>query len=158
MTEEFTHVDDGDVDMVDVGDKPDSHRRAVARGEIRVRPDTATAVAETEVGKGDVLTTAEIAAVQAVKRTWDTIPLCHQIPVSNVDTEFDVGEDRVALTVAVETTGTTGCEMEAIQGVQVGLATVWDMVKSAEKADDGSYPATAIEGVEVVEKTKERAE
>jgi cyclic pyranopterin phosphate synthase len=101
-----------------------------------------------------VLATARIGAVQAVKHTWETIPMCHQIPITNVDTEFAVGDDRIELTVAVETTGKTGCEMEALEGVTTGLNTVWDMVKAAEKDADGGYPDTRIADVEVVAKEK----
>jgi cyclic pyranopterin phosphate synthase len=153
--DDLTHTDDsGDVQMVDVGDKPDTSRRAIARGEIRLRPATVAAVRDDDVGKGDVLATARVGAVQAVKHTWETIPMCHQIPITNVETEFDVGEDRVTLTVAVETTGKTGCEMEALEGVTTGLNVVWDMVKAAEKDDDGEYPDTAVRDVRVIEKTK----
>jgi cyclic pyranopterin phosphate synthase len=81
--------------------------------------------------------------------------MCHQIPVTNVDTSFDLAEDAIELTVAVETTGKTGCEMEALSGVTTGLNVVWDMVKAAEKDADGQYPETAIEDVHVVEKLKE---
>ncbi|PSQ11326.1 cyclic pyranopterin monophosphate synthase MoaC [Halobacteriales archaeon QS_5_70_15] len=120
---DLTHVDEsGDVQMVDVGDKPDTARRAVARG----------------------------------KHTWESIPMCHGIPITNVDTEFDVGEDRITLTVAVETTGKTGCEMEALEGVTTGLNVVWDMVKAVEKDEDGGYPATRISDVRVLEKDKRR--
>ncbi|MFW5903375.1 MAG: cyclic pyranopterin monophosphate synthase MoaC, partial [Halolamina sp.] len=91
---------------------------------------------------------------QAVKHTWETIPMCHQIPITNVDTEFDVGEDVIELRVTVETTGKTGCEMEALEGVTTGLNVVWDMVKAAEKDETGNYPDTRIEGVRVVEKAK----
>jgi cyclic pyranopterin phosphate synthase len=155
--EELTHTDaGGDVRMVDVGGKPDSARRAVASGEIRLRPRTVDAVREDRIEKGDVLATARVGAVQAVKHTWETIPMCHQIPITNVDADFDVREDRVVLTVAVETTGKTGCEMEALEGVTTGLNVVWDMVKAAEKDDDGGYPDTRIENVRVVEKEKRR--
>jgi cyclic pyranopterin phosphate synthase len=155
----LTHTDEtGDVQMVDVGAKPDSSRRAVARGEIRLTPETVAAVEADAVEKGDVLATARIGAVQAVKHTWETIPMCHQIPITNVDTEFAVGDDRIELTVAVETTGKTGCEMEALEGVTTGLNTVWDMVKAAEKDADGGYPDTRISDVEVVEKRKRRVE
>ncbi|OYR59300.1 cyclic pyranopterin monophosphate synthase MoaC, partial [Halorubrum sp. E3] len=95
-----------------------------------------------------------VGAVQAVKHTWETIPMCHQIPITNVDTEFVVGDDRIELTVDVETTGKTGCEMEALEGVTTGLNVVWDMVKAAEKDADGGYPDTGISGVEVVAKEK----
>ena len=154
---ELTHTADGDAQMVDVTGKPDSRRRAVARGEIRLRESTVAAVRADEIEKGDVLTTARIAAVRAVKHTWETIPLCHQIPIGDVDTAFDVRDDRIVLRVAVATTGQTGCEMEAIQGVTTGLATVLDMVKAAEKDGDGQYPASEIGGIEIVEKEKQPA-
>ncbi|SEA10395.1 cyclic pyranopterin phosphate synthase [Haloplanus vescus] len=154
-SDDLTHTDEsGNVQMVDVGDKPDTARRAVARGEIHLQPSTIAAITDDQIGKGDVLATARVGAVQAVKHTWETIPMCHQIPITNVETEFDVGEDRVTLTVAVETTGKTGCEMEALEGTTTGLNVVWDMVKAAEKDEDGEYPDTGIRDVRVVEKTK----
>ncbi|WP_415381028.1 cyclic pyranopterin monophosphate synthase MoaC [Halosimplex sp. TS25] len=152
---DLTHTDEsGDAQMVDVGDKPDTARRAVARGTLRLRPETVAAVRDNSVEKGDVLATARVGAIQAVKHTWETIPMCHQIPITNVETAFDLGEAEIDLTVAVETTGKTGCEMEALEGVTTGLNVVWDMVKSAEKDGEGQYPNTGIESVEVVEKTK----
>lgn len=158
MTEEFTHVDsEGDAQMVDVGEKADSQRRAVARGEIRLSGGTLSAIADDDVAKGDVLTTARIGAIQAVKHTWETIPMCHQIPITNVETAFEVGEHAVELTVAVETTGKTGCEMEALEGVTTGLNVVWDMVKANEKDADGEYPTAAIDDVRVVEKSVQPA-
>ncbi|MFB6156142.1 MAG: cyclic pyranopterin monophosphate synthase MoaC [Haloferacaceae archaeon] len=157
--DELTHTDEeGNVQMVDVGDKPDTARRAVARGEIRLRPSTIAAVRADDVEKGDVLATARVGAVQAVKHTWETIPMCHQIPITNVDTAFDVRDDRIVATVAVETTGKTGCEMEALQGVSTGLNVVWDMVKAAEKDEDGQYPETAVRDVRVVQKEKRALE
>jgi cyclic pyranopterin phosphate synthase len=154
-TADLTHTDEGgDVQMVDVGDKPDTARRAVARGEIRLQESTVAAVRADEIGKGDVLATARVGAVQAVKHTWETVPMCHQIPITNVETDFELDEDAITLSVAVETTGKTGCEMEALEGVTTGLNVVWDMVKSAEKDADGEYPETRIADVEVTEKTK----
>ena len=154
-SDDLTHTDEsGNVQMVDVGDKPDTSRRAVARGEIHLQPSTIDAIRDDEIGKGDVLATARVGAVQAVKHTWETIPMCHQIPITNVETEFEVDDDMVTLTVAVETTGKTGCEMEALEGVTTGLNVVWDMVKAAEKDADGEYPDTAIRDVRVIEKTK----
>jgi cyclic pyranopterin phosphate synthase len=154
---DLTHVtDDGDAQMVDVGDKPDTARRAVARGEIMLEPSTIDAIRADGIEKGDVLAVARVGAIQAVKHTWETIPMCHQIPITNVDTDFELGEDHVSLTVAVETTGKTGCEMEALEGVTTGLNTVWDMVKAAEKDDAGQYPGTRISDVEVVTKEKRR--
>ena len=152
---ELTHTDEeGAVQMVDVGDKADSQRRAVARGEITLDPSTVEAIQADGIEKGDVLSTARIGAIQAVKHTWETIPMCHQIPITNVDVEFEIDEQTVTLTVGVETTGKTGCEMEALEGVTTGLNVVWDMVKAAEKDSEGQYPGTAIENVEVVEKVK----
>ncbi|MEF8974341.1 MAG: cyclic pyranopterin monophosphate synthase MoaC [Haloarcula sp.] len=157
MPEEFTHVDeDGDAQMVDVGEKAESQRRAVARGQIRLTESTLAAIDADEVEKGDVLTTARIGAIQAVKHTWETVPMCHQIPITNVEVEFTVGDEAVEITVAVETVGKTGCEMEALEGVTTGLNVVWDMVKANEKDENGDYPATAIEDIRVVEKTVDR--
>ena len=155
-TADLTHTDaGGEAQMVDVGDKPDTQRRAVAEGRIILQPETVEAIRADTVEKGDVLATARIGAIQAVKHTWETIPMCHQIPITNVETEFDLDDGGVTLTVAVETTGKTGCEMEALEGVTTGLNVVWDMVKAAEKDADGAYPETRITDVRVVEKTKE---
>ena len=156
---DLTHVTDaGDAQMVDVGGKPDAARRAVARGEIRLAASTVEAIEADAVEKGDVLSTARVGAVQAVKHTWESIPMCHQIPITNVETAFSLETDRVVLEVAVETTGKTGCEMEALEGVTTGLNVVWDMVKAAEKDGDGQYPGTRIDGVEVVSKEKRELE
>jgi len=155
--DELTHTDEeGSVQMVDVGDKPDTNRRAVATGTIRLQESTIAAIEADQVGKGDVLATARIGAIQAVKHTWETIPMCHQIPITNVECSFSVGDDHVALTVAVETTGKTGCEMEALEGVTTGLNVVWDMCKAVEKDETGQYPSTAIEDVRVLDKQKSR--
>ncbi|WP_227131389.1 cyclic pyranopterin monophosphate synthase MoaC [Halorubellus salinus] len=152
--EALTHVDDGEASMVDVGDKPETARRAVARGRLALSPASVAAIRADDVEKGDVLATARVGAIQAVKHTWETIPLCHQIPITNVDTEFAFDDDAVSLTVAVETTGKTGCEMEALEGVTTGLNVVFDMVKAVEKDGDGEYPTARVEDVRVVEKTK----
>ena len=155
----LTHVDEsGRAQMVDVGEKPNSKRRARARGTIDLSDETVAAVRENELDKGDVLATARIGAIQAVKRTWDTIPMCHQIPVTNIETEFGFGPSTLTLTVEVETVGKTGCEMEALQGVTTGLNVVWDMVKALEKEDDGQYPDTRIRDVRVVNKEIEPLE
>ena len=153
--DDLTHTDEsGATDMVDVGSKPDSDRRAVASGSIHLRAPTVAAVEENDLEKGDVLAVARVGAIQAVKHTGETIPMCHQIPVTNVETEFTLAEERIDLVVTVETTGKTGCEMEALEGVTTGLNTVWDMVKSAEKDADGQYPETRISDVEVESKEK----
>jgi cyclic pyranopterin phosphate synthase len=164
MTDENTQHDlthtgeDGTAEMVDVGGKATSKRRAVAHGRIALQSETVDAIREDTVEKGDVLATARIGAIQAVKHTWETIPMCHQIPVTNVDTDFAFADDGVELTVTVETVGKTGCEMEALEGVTTGLNVVWDMVKAAEKDVDGQYPDTKIENVHVRAKEKEQIE
>ena len=152
---DLTHVtDEGDAQMVDVGDKPDSARRAVASGRIELDSSTIESIRANELEKGDVLAVARVGAINAVKHTWETIPMCHQIPITNIETDFGVDDDGIDLSVAVETTGKTGCEMEALEGVTTGLNVVWDMVKAAEKDADGQYPGTRISGVEVLTKEK----
>ncbi|WP_255195707.1 cyclic pyranopterin monophosphate synthase MoaC [Halorarius litoreus] len=152
---DLTHTDEeGKAKMVDVGSKPDTRRRAVAAGEIHLQPSTVDAIRENDVGKGDVLAVARVGAIQAVKHTWETIPMCHQIPVTNIDTEFTVHDDHVELVVGVETTGKTGCEMEALEGVTTGLNVVWDMCKAVEKDASGQYPDTRISNVRVESKEK----
>ncbi len=143
-----------EVRMVDVGGKKDVLRRAVARGEIRLRRDTVEAVKRGEVAKGNVLATATVAAVQAVKQTAFTIPLCHPIPVTGVDVDFQFKGDSIEVRVEVKSVGRTGVEMEALHGVSVALLTIWDMVKSMEKNEEGQYPDTVIGDIRVVEKVK----
>ncbi len=153
--DELTHTtSDGEAQMVDVGDKPDTARRAVARGTIHLQTSTVDAIQADAVGKGNVLATARVGAIQAVKHTWETIPMCHQIPITNVETAFTVEDEAITLEVTVETTGKTGCEMEALEGTTTGLNVIWDMVKAAEKDADGQYPDTRIDDVRVVAKEK----
>lgn len=155
MTDDFTHTtEEGEVQMVDIGAKPDTARRAVARGDIVLTEKTIAKIHADSVEKGDVLSTARIGVIQAVKHTWEAIPLCHQIPITNINVDHTIDTDRVQLTVTVETRGKTGCEMEALHGVTTGLNVIWDMVKAIEKTPDGSYPTTRIENVQVVSKEK----
>ncbi len=107
------------------------------------------------VKKGNVLATARVAGITAVKRTWDMIPLCHQIPVTGVEIDFEVGEDHIVATAVVRSAGKTGVEMEALCGVSLALLTIWDMVKAVEKDETGNYPATRISDIVVVSKKKE---
>ena len=104
--------------------------------------------------KGDVLTTARLAAILAVKDTPRLIPLCHPIPITGLDVNFDLEGERVRATVTVTSVGKTGVEMEALTGVAVALLNVWDMVKYLEKDETGNYPETAIENIRVTEKKK----
>ncbi|MCD4845814.1 MAG: cyclic pyranopterin monophosphate synthase MoaC [Methanosarcinales archaeon] len=154
MNEIFTHIHNGRSRMVDISQKDDSIRRATASGYISLKPATIEAIENNSVKKGNVLSTARIAAVQAVKRTWDIIPMCHQIPITHVDVDFTIADDRVYAYVEVKSVGRTGVEMEALHGTAVALLTVWDMVKSAEKDETGNYPLTVISDIKVVEKVK----
>lgn len=140
--------------MVDISDKKDVARRAVACGEIQLQPKTIEAIKSRQIVKGEVLETARIAAVMAVKNTSSVIPMCHQIPVTSTDVQFEIGIEAIRATVEVKSVGKTGVEMEALHGVSVALLTIWDMVKSAEKDETGNYPFTGIKGIRVLEKSK----
>ena len=121
--------------MVDVGSKPATHRVAVATGQIRMQPGTFELIKQGSAKKGDVIGVARIAAIQAAKRTSELIPLCHPIALTRVAAEFELddGLPGVRCTVTAETLGATGVEMEALTAVQVGLATIYDMCKAADR-------------------------
>jgi cyclic pyranopterin phosphate synthase len=119
--------------MVDVGDKEDSDRRAVARAVVRMSTETAAAVARGDAPKGDVVSTARIAGIQAAKRTAELIPLCHPLALSFVDVRIEVKGDRVEIETEARTTGPTGVEMEALTAASVAALTVYDMVKGIER-------------------------
>jgi len=140
--------------MVDIGAKPDVHRRAVASGIIRLQPGTVIAIRAGRVEKGDVLAAAEIAALQAMKAVWQVLPHTHPVPITSASVTFDIRADRVLATTTVEATYKTGVEMEALYGVTVALLTIWDMVKALEKDPRGQYPTARIEGIRVVSKEK----
>jgi cyclic pyranopterin monophosphate synthase len=130
----LTHTDEtGTPRMVDVGAKDVTDRRAIAQAVVRMAPETARLVAEGSGPKGDVIGVARIAGIQAAKRTAELIPLCHPLPLSFVDVEVDVGDDRVTLTAEARTTGQTGVEMEAMTAASVAALTVYDMVKGVER-------------------------
>ena len=121
--------------MVDVSGKDVTHRVARAAGRIRMKPETLALIRDGNAKKGDVIGVARIAAIQAAKRTSDLIPLCHPLPITRVAVEFelDAMADAVVCTAQVETLGRTGVEMEALTAVQVGLLTVYDMCKAADR-------------------------
>jgi cyclic pyranopterin monophosphate synthase len=119
--------------MVDVGHKENSDRRAVARAVVRMSAETAAAVARGDAPKGDVVSTARIAGIQAAKRTAELIPLCHPLALSFVDVRIEVREDRVEIETEARTTGPTGVEMEALTAASVAALTVYDMVKGIER-------------------------
>lgn len=144
---DLSHVDEsGEVRMVDVGAKPLSRRRAVARASVRTGPETAGRLRD--LPKGDALATARIAGIMAAKRTSELVPLCHPLPLSHVGVELDVVEDGVEIVASAETTAQTGVEMEALVAASVAALTVYDMAKAV---DDGMV----ISEVRLVEKTKQ---
>ncbi len=140
--------------MVDVGGKKDVKRKAVATGEIVLRQATLTAIEAGRIAKGDALASAEVAALQAIKKVWEVLPHTHQIPITSAGVNLKVGDGFVSATVTVEATYKTGVEMEALYGVSVALLTVWDMVKSLEKDEAGQYPGTKIRDIRLVSKVK----
>ena len=136
MTNTLTHFDEhGQAHMVDVGSKSNTRRRAIATGKIQVSAEAYNCVLSGNNKKGDVLSVARIAAIQASKQTSTLIPLCHPLALSHVSAEFSLlpDETTIALTVTAETTGQTGVEMEALCAVNIGLLTVYDMLKAVDK-------------------------
>lgn len=150
----FSHIQEDRARMVDISDKRDVARRAVAIGEIQLKPETIEAIKSKKIVKGEVLETARIAAIMAVKNTSSVIPMCHQIPVTGIDVRFEINKETIKATVEVKSAVKTGVEMEALHGISVALLTIWDMVKSAEKDETGNYPYTAIKNIKVIEKFK----
>jgi cyclic pyranopterin phosphate synthase len=150
----LTHADRGGVRMVEISGKKDVRRVAKARGKIKLGKETIELIRAGKVEKGNVLTTAQIAATQAVKRTPELIPMCHPLQITGVKVDFEVREGEVEAMVEVTTIGKTGVEMEAITGVAVALLTIWDMVKAVEKDEHGQYPGTEISEIRVLEKIK----
>ena len=130
----FTHLDPlGRARMVDVTPKEATHRRAVARCKVVMKPETTLAIANREVKKGDVLSVARVAGIQAAKRTSDMIPLCHPLLVGSVSVNFDIGDDYVAVEAQVDTVDRTGVEMEALHACAMAALTIYDMCKSADR-------------------------
>jgi cyclic pyranopterin phosphate synthase len=136
MTEKLTHFDErGAAHMVDVGAKAETHRVAVASGEIRMEKATFRLVESGNSKKGDVLGVARVAAIQAAKRTSELVPLCHPVALTSVAVEFQLDEkaSRVICRATVECVAKTGVEMEALTAVQVGLLTIYDMCKAVDR-------------------------
>ena len=130
----FTHLDPmGRARMVDVTPKDPTHRRAVARCKVFMKPATTAAIANREVNKGDVLAVARVAGIQAAKRTSDMIPLCHPLLIGSVSVNFEIGDDAVEIEVQVDTVDRTGVEMEALHACSVAALTIYDMCKSADR-------------------------
>ncbi len=131
----FTHLDPlGRARMVDVTPKEPTHRRAIARGRVSMTPETASAVARGAISKGDVLSVARVAGIQAAKRTSDLIPLCHPLLIGAVNVNFEINDDNIDVEASVETVGRTGVEMEALTACSVAALTIYDMCKSLDKS------------------------
>ena len=147
--QQLTHVDrSGKAQMVDVGDKPDTQREAVARGRVLMRPQTLALIRDNAFDKGDVLGVARIAGIMGAKNTSQLIPLCHPLPLNKVAVEFDLDDDASAvnITATARTTGKTGVEMEALTAVSVAALTIYDMCKAVDRG-------MRIEAVRLARKT-----
>ncbi len=132
---ELTHFDrDGRARMVDVADKPETRRVAVAAGRVDMAPETLKAITDKQIQKGDVLAVARLAGIMAAKRTADLIPLCHPLPLTSVELELEAADGGVEITATVGITGRTGVEMEALTAVSVAALTVYDMCKAIDRA------------------------
>ena len=148
MTDDLSHLNErGEVHMVDVGDRAASRREAHASGAIRMMDSTLAMIRRGETPKGDLLAVARVAAIQAAKRTWELIPLCHPLPLSGMEVSIETDEALPGLTLSCRcrTTGQTGVEMEAMTAVSVGLLTLYDMLKAVD-------PGMTIEAVRLQHK------
>lgn len=148
MAKTLSHTDSkGKANMVDVGHKPNQLRVAKATGNILLSANTIKLIKENEIKKGDVLTIAEIAGIQAAKKTSELIPLCHPLPITKIDVKAVITKTGIAINSEVKCTGQTGVEMEALTAVSVGLLTIYDMCKAVDKN-------MVVEKVYLIEKTK----
>ncbi|MFZ8898007.1 MAG: cyclic pyranopterin monophosphate synthase MoaC [Alphaproteobacteria bacterium] len=136
MAEDLTHFDpDGRARMVDVGDKPETNRRAIAMGHVVMQPATGKRILDGQIGKGDVLQVARLAGIMAAKKTADIIPLCHPLPLTAINIDLKISEDLTTVEIVAEckTSGKTGVEMEALTAVSVSALTVYDMAKAIDR-------------------------
>ncbi len=143
----LTHLDDhGHARMVNIGDKPETARTAVATGRITMSPEALVAITDNIAPKGDVLPAARIAGIMAAKKTADLIPLCHPLTLNSVTVDFSIEDDAVRVTATASLNGKTGVEMEALTATSVSLLTIYDMVKALDKS-------MTIEGISLLSKT-----
>ena len=147
-TKTFSHLDEhGSARMVNVGAKPVQQRRAVASARLVCQPATIRALRAKALPKGDVLTVANVAGIQAAKRTGELIPLCHPLALNHVEVAFKLRRDGIDITCAAETSAQTGVEMEALTGASVAALTLYDMCKAVDKT-------MRIENIRVIQKVK----
>ncbi len=146
----LTHIDSrGEASMVDVSAKPVLHREAVARGEIRLQRETLRLIESHQIAKGNVLATARLAGILAAKKTGELIPLCHPLPITHCEVNFDIppSADRVIITASAKISAQTGVEMEALMAVNIAALTIYDMCKAVDKK-------MRITDIKLVSKTK----
>ena len=130
----LTHFDaSGRAQMVDVGDKPETRRRAVASGRVRMLPETVALIREGRAAKGDVLGVAQVAAIMAAKKAHEIIPMCHPLLLTKINASFEILDDAIVISATVETRGQTGVEMEALTAVSAAALTIYDMVKAVDR-------------------------
>ena len=142
--------------MVDITAKPEVHRQATAKGQIKLKPATVTRIKQGKIEKGDPFNVAKVAGILAAKNTPSIIPLCHPLPLMNINIELRlVGDSTVEVEATVKTKAQTGVEMEALTAAAAALLTIWDMIKQYEKDSKGQYPTTIIENIRVTRKTKQ---
>ncbi|MFX1302107.1 MAG: cyclic pyranopterin monophosphate synthase MoaC [Promethearchaeota archaeon] len=143
--------------MIDISKKDKIPRIATASGRIKLKKETIERIKNNQIKKGDVITIAKIAAINSVKKVPDLIPLCHPIPINNIDIDVKIENDTtIKVSCKVKSIAQTGVEMEALTGVGVALLNIWDVVKMYEKDDKGQYPSTQIYDIKVEEKIKEQ--
>ena len=141
--------------MIDITEKDTIVRIAKASGKISLKKDTINLIKEKNLKKGDVITIAKIAGINAVKKVPDLIPLCHPIPITKVSVDIEIEDDNtMRVDCTVKSLGKTGVEMEALTGVSIALLNIWDIVKMYEKDKDGQYLSTVMTSIKVIEKIK----
>jgi len=141
--------------MVDVTAKPEVYREATAKGKIKLKQETIDLIRKKKIEKGNPFEVAKIAGILAAKNTSSIIPLCHPLPLTNVNVNMNIeGNSAVEVQATVKTKAQTGVEMEALVAVSAALLTIWDMTKQYEKDEAGQYPSTAIQDIHVVRKIK----
>jgi len=141
--------------MVDISKKLEVYREATATGTLKLRTETVRLIRDGKIAKGDPLYMAKVAGILAAKNTSNLIPLCHPLPLTNVEIKTEIIDDfTVKITSTVKTKAQTGVEMEALVATAISLLTIWDMVKQYEKDAEGQYPLTLIENIRVIKKLK----
>ena len=142
--------------MVDITNKPEVHREATAKGNIKLKPRTIKLIKEGKIEKGDPFNVAKVAGILAAKNTPTIIPLCHPLPLTNININLRIiGDSTVEVEATVKTRAQTGVEMEALTAASAALLTIWDMTKQYEKDSKGQYPTTKIKDLRVTRKAKQ---